>query len=239
MVDLDDNLLEEDETLTKVIRESLVEDNKKLEKDLSQNIEVLKDMGYEESFIRKIYMFAKPRSLEQAIDYMTLDNGKYNHNFIPDTKNSIGDLCYICGQPGNCHNNFVEDNSSNLLRKTFENFSNRLSYGSLKNSTNNSERELNIKENYKNEKICEICICEYDPNENKIKLPCNHEYCFQCWLHYLISKIENGNVENIHCMHFKCETILSKEFIMSYIENDNELVKKYEKFLKKNGTFKK
>ena len=40
MVDLDDNLLEEDETLTKVIRESLVEDNKKLEKDLSQNIEV-------------------------------------------------------------------------------------------------------------------------------------------------------------------------------------------------------
>ena len=233
MVDLDDNLLEEDETLTKVIRESLVEDNKKLEKDLSQNIEVLKDMGYEESFIRKIYMFAKPRSLEQAIDYMTLDNGKYNHNFIPDTKNSIGDLCYICGQPGNCHNNFIEDNSSNLLRKTFENFSNRLSYGSLKNSTNNSERELNIKENYKNEKICEICICEYDPNENKIKLPCNHEYCFQCWLHYLVSKIENGNVENIHCMHFKCETILSKEFIMSYIENDNELVKKYEKFLKK------
>jgi hypothetical protein len=52
-------------------------------------------MGYDSNMIKKVYAFLKPINLEQAINYMTEDNGIYFHNFFKDYKHKKK-TCYIC-----------------------------------------------------------------------------------------------------------------------------------------------
>ena len=41
------------------------------------------EMGFDTKLIKKVYVFLKPNSVEQAINYMTQDNGLYQHKFLP------------------------------------------------------------------------------------------------------------------------------------------------------------
>ena len=50
----------------------------------SQDFEILEEMGYNSTMIKKVYAFLKPNSIEQAINYMTEENGIYHHNFFKE-----------------------------------------------------------------------------------------------------------------------------------------------------------
>ena len=44
-------------------------------------INMLISMGYQDELVRKIYLFLKPQTINQAIDYMTMSGEQYQHNF--------------------------------------------------------------------------------------------------------------------------------------------------------------
>ena len=44
------------------------------------------------------------------------------------------------------------------------------------------------------------------------------------------SSISEGNDEDIKCMNFKCNSIISEEFILNKIKGDQTLIDKYRKF---------
>ncbi len=46
------------------------------------DIELLKEMGFDEKMINKVYILLRPQNIDRAIDYMTEINGIYNHNFF-------------------------------------------------------------------------------------------------------------------------------------------------------------
>ena len=49
-------------------------------------------------------------------------------------------------------------------------------------------------------------------------------------MNYLKSKISEAKVEQIKCFEYKCNQILSEQFILDHIKKDNKLLDKYEKF---------
>ena len=196
------------------------------------NLNILMEMGYSKNYIKKIFYFFKPRTLENAIELMTIENNLYIHDFFPNNKLNPN-FCYICGESKKLHKNVNSNNGH--------------SNSSNNNSVNNQDEFLKEKENideYQN--ICEnitsnenilikkkiFClICDSNSEFiEKIHLNCHHIYCHECWFIYLKGKIENNKLFDIKCMNYECNEKLSNEFIMQYIESDEELIKKYLKF---------
>ena len=71
-----------------------------------EDVAILTEMGFNSSMISKVYIFLHPTSINQAIQFMTQENGKYQHNFYRQTSstNSISNCCFICGEePKNHH----------------------------------------------------------------------------------------------------------------------------------------
>ena len=48
---------------------------------IKADIQLLKEMGYNEKVINKIYILIRPENIERAIDLMTPINGIYHHEF--------------------------------------------------------------------------------------------------------------------------------------------------------------
>ena len=176
----------------------------------------LEKLGYEPSLIKKIYAFLRPNSIEQAIGFMSMEDGIYQHNFYGNDKNKDNN-CYICGEPPFCHINYssfeINDNEKILENKI------------QKNSSDNERNTIKTD--------CNICGDSYPENEFIKYDKCKDSYCSDCWLNYVKGKIENGIVEKINCMNYNCKEILSKEFILSIINSDKNLILKYNKFIKR------
>ena len=119
-------------------------------------------------------------------------------------------------------------NNNNTLNRNTNNTSNR--YKKLENSYLNS---IN-KNNFGTLKECGICGEKIDYTDNyKVKISCGHTFCLDCWENYLQEKINNLNVAKISCMQHGCSVVLSKDFIKKILNNNDILIKKYEKFVKR------
>ena len=178
-------------------------------------------MGYDSNMIKKVYAFLKPINLEQAINYMTEDNGIYFHNFFKDYKHKKK-TCYICGKLPQNHSDylpeeFIEDNNNEIEENNNE----------IEENSNDKLIPLNNNDGY----ICLICGDSFDINSPEIIKynKCGDTYCSHCWFSYLQSKIEEG-FGSIKCMNYNCNENLSKEFIEMIIKDNNKLFEKFKKF---------
>ena len=66
------------------------------------DIHILEDMGFNPIFIRKIYAFLRPQNIENAVTFMTKENGKYLHDFRMG-KSDKKDFCFFCGEEKKFH----------------------------------------------------------------------------------------------------------------------------------------
>ena len=57
---------------------------------------LLIEMGFNSVLVTKVNLFLKPQSLEQAIQFMTLENDVYQHNYYERSK-SKSKNCFIGG----------------------------------------------------------------------------------------------------------------------------------------------
>ena len=53
-----------------------------------------------------MYAFLRPNSIQEAIQFMTIEDGKYHHNYYKNEKTKDNN-CYICGEPAFCHLNCI------------------------------------------------------------------------------------------------------------------------------------
>uniref|UniRef100_A0A1I7TGW8 RBR-type E3 ubiquitin transferase n=1 Tax=Caenorhabditis tropicalis TaxID=1561998 RepID=A0A1I7TGW8_9PELO len=75
---------------------------------------------------------------------------------------------------------------------------------------------------------CAICCDETELTG----LACGHESCSMCWEMYLVEKIKSG-VCQIQCMASDCNLIMGVEMILSYL-TDNEVIVKYRHLVLRN-----
>ena len=200
------------------------------------NLNILMEMGYSKNYIKKIFYFFKPRTLENAIELMTIENNLYIHDFFPNNKLNPN-FCYICGESKKLHKN-IKSNNEHSSNSNNNNINNQNEFSKEKdnineyqNSCENINEYQNSSENIpiKKKIFCLICDSNSEFIE-KIHLNCHHIYCHECWFIYLKGKIENNKLFEVKCMNYECNEKLSNEFIMQYIESDEELIKKYLKF---------
>jgi len=106
------------------------------------NLNTLMEMGFSKNLIKKIHYFFKPRTLEEAIDLMSSENGLINHDFFPNTKIDPN-FCYICGGKKKLHIN-VKSDDDNDNEKMNLNEDPILNINKNKNSSNNENENSNM-----------------------------------------------------------------------------------------------
>mgnify|MGYP002625133919 CR=1 FL=1 len=193
----------------------------------ARDIKLLRDMGYDNKMINKVYALLRPETIERAIDYMTEIDGIYQHNFFENhIRNRDKYLCFICKKPRRCHLDYIPEDLLGDL-DLIDDFNNNLDNNMNNNNIDINNNLVKPKETF----LCSVCFEEIDKEEkNYNDLPCGHICCTQCWINYLKSLINDANVEKMKCIEHKCNEILPEEFIMKHIENDEKIVNKYNKF---------
>jgi hypothetical protein len=196
--------------------------NNTLDKNYQDKL-LLVDMGFEKLLVDRIYRTVYPTNIEEALDYLQKDeNDKFTHSYVPNTLN----VCSICGKLRTAH-----AGEALLIQRERETERAR-ERERQRNSSKNTYNTYN-KNNYSyGKKECGVCSDEIPSNDlSKVKLPCKHYFCLDCWLEYLKEKINNANVYKLSCMDHKCGFILEEKFIKSIIDSDETLLEKYNKFL--------
>ena len=100
-------------------KESLLEDNdmnylrSTMVRTHLDDINLLEDMGFPYTLIRKVYSFLRPQTLEQAIQYMTKENGIYQHEFR-EGKKTEENLCFLCGEEKKYHMDYIPEDENEL-----------------------------------------------------------------------------------------------------------------------------
>ena len=80
---------------------------------IAEDIQLLRDMGYDNRMINKIYILLRPESIERAIDYMTEVDGIFQHDFFENNyhtkdnhqiqeKGLVKQLKFFSLHPSNC-----------------------------------------------------------------------------------------------------------------------------------------
>ena len=106
MEDLSYNLLEEknyDNEYNNLVNsinvkelDSSVAIEDKFDPSNQNDLDLLLDMGYDKKMAKKVYILLKPKDINEAIDFLTMENGVYHHDFME--RHGKNDVCFICGE---------------------------------------------------------------------------------------------------------------------------------------------
>ena len=87
------------------------------ENEKSQDIELLKEMGFDEKIIKKIYLVFKPRNINDAIEMMSEVDGVYQHDFYESRFCSNINRCCVCKKERKFHRDYNIKRDSHLRKK--------------------------------------------------------------------------------------------------------------------------
>ena len=77
----------------------------------------LQEFGYDKIYSRRVLYYFHPEDIEDALNYMAIENGIIQHRFIPE-RNAINNICHICGENRNIHlnelNNSIDSESEKI-----------------------------------------------------------------------------------------------------------------------------
>ena len=195
--------------------------------------EQLIEFGYNPIYSKRIIQYFHPRDVEEALDYLSINQGVINHRFIKD-RNINNITCYVCGEKKEIHldynpeNLLGEINISNIKSNSINNINN--DEINIKNSINLEVIKNDDISEIKEQKKCEICSESFIPkNENTLK-QCGHSYCNSCWYDFLSAQIQENKLPSIKCLNYECQEKLTDEFIINLLKNNNDLIEKYKKY---------
>ena len=133
---------------SQMINYMMTEEGQKIKSD----IELLIEMGYDRTFINKVYILLQPENIERAIEYMTENNGVYQHNFFENYSNKDKDICFICKNDKKCHFDYIpEENIADNNNNNDNNINNNDIHNSNNiyiNTNNNNNSILNNINNF-------------------------------------------------------------------------------------------
>ena len=209
MVDLNDNLLGDNNELP-VPKIKFPSIDNFYHKDIATLIE----MGYNEDLVKRLYIFAKPESIEQAIIAMSEENSIIQHFFYVSKKSN---RCLVCHESKEKH---------------MVPFRRRKEPPPIRKDDEIDDIDLDIIEETIGIK-CLICEEQLHRKDKLINtLYCGHFCCQSCWVEYIKTEIGRGNTIGIKCVDINCDVYLDKAFITNIIQ-DESLLRKYERYRKR------
>ena len=211
--------------------------NDKFDPKFKGDMDTILSMGYDIKMIRKVYIFLKPNDINEALDYLSQQDGIYHHDFME--RHGQKNKCFICGAPPANHINYEPPQrksnpiiesirnsigySNDKLNSNIVNFnSNGEDNNALLNeplivSAKNGKKEDNekIEENEKNDTNEEIKEIK-EKKEIKISVPKKPVYCDLCLEEMVEEEIKQNNLP---CNHLFCNDCYLN-FLQDKIKNN-------------------
>ena len=166
------------------------------------------EFGYKPIYSKRIFQFFHPNNIEEALNYLLIEDGKIQHNFIKD-RNNMENQCYLCGEDKNIHL------SQNLIDNIIIN-------NSFVKNENENKSVIKIE--------CPACDELFIANEKNTLKNCCHSFCNECWFDFLSIKIKENKLTSIKCLEYECREKPDDDFIINLLNSNEELIEKYKKF---------
>ena len=199
----------------------------KLDVQTKRDIIFLIKSGYDKKMIIKLYIFLKPSNIEEAVNYLTKENGVYQHIFY--NSDNDDEYCEICGENKDMHINgsvSLSFNSINFnVSSKIENQANQVYIINVKNK---AESEFKCK-------ICEDDISEEEKIKNKCE-QCGSYFCSECLYSYIKELIRNGKY-SLFCP--ECSFVYTNDKIdqiLSFNMKNKTEINNLKKLLEKSNT---
>ena len=88
-------------------------------------IDQLIEFGYNSLYSKRIFQYYHPKEIQEAIDYLSFEDGKIQHVFVQERNNAENNICYLCGEEKDIHivdhinNSLSEDIRESSIKKVF------------------------------------------------------------------------------------------------------------------------
>ena len=186
----------------------------KLGEEIKRDIIFLIESGYNKKTIIKLYLFAKPVNLNEAVSYLSKENGINQHYFYSSPYEK--DTCEICGDQRSLHIKNI-NNSKDI---SFI----RVNSNAIQNEVNINILKIKTKEERKTRcKICEEEITLEEELKNKCQ-QCNTFFCNECLYLHIKELIKTGKY-SLFCP--ECKLVYTKdkieEILLFNIKDENEI----------------
>ena len=205
----------------------------KLDSETKRDIIFLIKSGYNKRIIIKLYILLKPSNLDEAVNYLTMENGVYQHEFYESDNND--EFCEICGESREMH-------ISNISKSVSFSFNSI----NLKNNSNNENKAYEVNQvniiQFKNkaeiEFKCKICDENISPEE-KLKNRCEQcgsYFCSECLYEHIKELIRNGKY-SLFCP--ECSFVYTNDKIdeiLSFNMKNKVEINSLKKLLEKSNT---
>ena len=207
---------------------SLNNDIKSLKSSLFKSIVVethpiviqLEEFGYDPIYSRRVLYYLHPEDLEEALNYMSVENGIIQHRFVFNRR-VPNNICYICGEEEKYHlkelNNSNEDYKNNLKINSYQSEEDQKDNNDI-NDLNKNTNYINTQEDLidNSERISkEVTIKELTENIDIPEINTKNEE--------KITNSVNNEVHNSFCNNDIKESNLNSKQNMNECEICNEL----------------
>jgi hypothetical protein len=132
-------------------------------------INQLIEFGYSSLYSKRIFQYYHPKDIQEAVDYLSFEDGKIQHVFVQERNNIESSICYLCGEQKDIHlvdkiDNSLSEDIKSSIRKTF-----------IENRSKLKQSKESIK------KInCPSCEEDFIPNDKNTLKNCGHSFCDEC-----------------------------------------------------------
>jgi hypothetical protein len=176
--------------------------------EVQSNIEKLTAMGFDKDMASMALIYAD--TIDLAIEYLTADKAVDKHNFI---RGDHEELCAICFQNRALHTSTVVNGGDEEEKKQFVR---KLS----------SERKIVVpveaKEHKEDERLCTICFCPVEFDDQMAILSCSHFFCRDCISKWIESRTNEGKIAGkfIFCPNDACRKPLEEAEIQKFASEE-------------------
>ena len=165
------------------------------------------EFGYDSVYSKRIFYYYHPEDLEEALNYMSTQNGIIQHRFVHN-RNTSNNICYICGEEQDIHLKELSINinsNENTLEDQKEN--NKINTNQIhRNARRYNNNNLN---NYLRAPFSSLTINsnEYNTNKKNKNNRRNKRYNKNNYNNYLSSEILGINFKKENKKPQKSKTI--------------------------------
>ena len=163
-------------------KQELIEENISIDTEMGKDKDIFKsalvaenpivlqliEFGYDSIYSRRLFYYLHPEDLEEALNYMEIENGIIQHRFVYNNKDILNENCYICGAKKENHLRELSISRNQEQNNFKTNINIDINNNDKVDTDKNTEKKDDINNINNNETSNEISSYYLKTDENKL-----------------------------------------------------------------------